>query len=193
MYQAVLRDFIKYNEEFGTNLTFNRIGKFTKCPPGTYKVALVACSDNFDYHWLRQDSDGFWSHKPGTTPVRRCDDAGNLIIDPSNCTLKSYDLFLGYYAVSGWNNIYNDSSELILNTLNEITLIEGDEIDNQQIAKLEIGMKIDKVNQLLGFEGVEIGGGNLIKKYVNANNILIIKYKYTNNNFIVDEILYERR
>lgn len=35
---------------------------------GGYAVLLVV-SPGFDYHWYRQDADGTWSHKPGSTHV----------------------------------------------------------------------------------------------------------------------------
>jgi len=35
-----------------------------------------------DYHWYRQDANGFWSHKPGHGPVTNLDAAGKPIIDP---------------------------------------------------------------------------------------------------------------
>lgn len=77
---AVTNDFSVYNNDFGTSLTFMEVGKYSVVPDGTYKVALVSCS--YDYHWYRQDSDGYWSHKPGTTAVKRTDNSGNLILDP---------------------------------------------------------------------------------------------------------------
>ena len=192
MYNAVLKDFKEYNESFDTNLTFTRIGKYTKCPAGTYKVALVACSDNWDYHWYRQDSDGYWSHKPGRTPVRRYDAAGNLIVDPETCDWGIYDVFLGFYAVTGWNNMYDESTELMLYTLEQITSNTNGYISNHQIINLEIGMTNSQVIQILGFEGEDIGSGTLIQKYNTENDeVLIIQYKFAKNNFIVTNIIIE--
>ena len=106
MKRAVLNDFAKYNFTYGANLIFKEVGKYEILPEGTYRVALV--SGSFDFHWYRQDSDGYWSHKPGTDVVRRTDDIGNLIVDPEVCAKNTnmYPNFLGYYAVTPWNSLY---------------------------------------------------------------------------------------
>lgn len=101
---AVTQDFAKYNKDYGTNLIFKEVGKYSFVPKGSYKVALVSFSG--DYHWYRQDADGYWSHKPGRTAVRRTDNSGNLIIDPETCDRGLYTNFLGFYAVTPWNNLY---------------------------------------------------------------------------------------
>lgn len=97
---------------------------------GYYLVALVITSkpDGYDaadavsyvndYHWYRQDEDGFWSHKPGTTLVRKVDASGNPITNPETANRRSlngsqfipalkksvpevidYDVFCGYFYV----------------------------------------------------------------------------------------------
>ncbi len=101
---AVQADFAKYNADYGTNLVFEEIGRYEKCPEGTYKVALVAYSG--DYHWYRQEADGYWSHKRGHSPVERIDYSGNLIIDPYTANRGNYTNFIGYFAVSPWGNMY---------------------------------------------------------------------------------------
>lgn len=53
-----------------------------RCPRGTSKIAVVV-DPKEDYHFYRQDSDGYWSHKPGSTAVRRTDAHGHLIYDPA--------------------------------------------------------------------------------------------------------------
>lgn len=52
-----------------------------KCPKNMYKIIPVV-DENEDYHFYKQDKDGFWSHKPGSTNVRRTDATGRLIYDP---------------------------------------------------------------------------------------------------------------
>ena len=52
------------------------------CPNGGRTIALVVDPVGLDYHWYRRDSDGFWSHKPGTTDVTNLDASGNFIADP---------------------------------------------------------------------------------------------------------------
>lgn len=101
---AVQADFAKYNLDYNLNLTFQEVSKDTICPAGTYKVALVAYPG--DYHWYRQDADGYWSHKPGTTPVTNLDESGDLITDPAFADRGNYTNFLGYFAVTPWGNYY---------------------------------------------------------------------------------------
>jgi len=54
--------------------------------PGYYLVALVT-APGYDYHWLRQDANGMWSHKPGWSPATNRDSAGKLIHDPRTAKL----------------------------------------------------------------------------------------------------------
>ena len=112
---AVSADYSKYNSEFNTSYTFQSIGRTTACPTGTYKIALfIGTTSNPDspytYHWYRQDSDGFWSHKLGTEAITRYDASGKLIIDPQNADRNyvnegiNYSTFGGYYAVTPWSD-----------------------------------------------------------------------------------------
>lgn len=81
-----------------TRSTFTR-----KCPKGSSKIALVVDPQE-DYHFYRQDKDGFWSHKPGGTAVKRTDATGRIIYDPAlasrNYTRRNnrlnYKEFCGY-------------------------------------------------------------------------------------------------
>lgn len=193
MYNAVLEDFNTYNSNYGTNLTFTRINKYQKCPAGTYKVALAAESDNGDYHWYRQDSDGYWSHKRGTTAVTRYDSNGNLIIDPQECRRGEYDVFLGFYAVSGWNNMYDESADILLYALEEINETSNTlGITNAQISNICVGMKHDEVIELLGIRGNDIGSGTLIEEYITeSGNVINIYYKLVNDQFEVFNIKIE--
>jgi hypothetical protein len=52
-----------------------------KCPKHSSKIALVVDEDE-DYHFYRQDSNGFWSHKPGATDVTHLDATQRPIYDP---------------------------------------------------------------------------------------------------------------
>ena len=89
--------------------TFESIDRFTECPNDTYKVALVIDYLN-DYHWYRQNPDGTWSHKRGTTDVTNVDASGDLILDPQTAdryypATSEYDTldywqFCGYFAVT---------------------------------------------------------------------------------------------
>ena len=67
----------------------------------TWEVALILWPPSTgipgDYHWYRRDMMGYWSHKPGQTPARNWDDAGNPITDPMTCDRGEYTIFCGYY------------------------------------------------------------------------------------------------
>jgi len=58
-------------------------------------VALVIWP-GVDYHWYRQDDNGCWSHKPGSTPVTNLDDSGRFIADPLACDRGDYTDFCVY-------------------------------------------------------------------------------------------------
>lgn len=55
-----------------------------ECPKDFYKVAGVIDPKN-DYHFYRQDSNGMWSHKPGSTKITTKDASNRPIYDPSLC------------------------------------------------------------------------------------------------------------
>jgi hypothetical protein len=68
----------------------------TKCKKGYYKGVLVIDRYN-NYHWLIQNSNGYWSHKPGQLDVTNIDASGHLIKDPRKANLlydddRSYTL-----------------------------------------------------------------------------------------------------
>ncbi len=56
----------------------------TPCNCNDYKIGLLLDNEgpDKDYHFLRQDTNGFWSHKPGEEPATNLDAAGNIILDP---------------------------------------------------------------------------------------------------------------
>ncbi len=134
LYDYVLQDYQTYNENFSTSLVFQRIGQYETCPAGTYKVALVVdkIGPLFDYHWYRQDSDGLWSHKRGNDHVKRTDESNSdesnsdAIIDPYYADRGEYTIFLGYYAVSPWNNYYNSSASANSEEESEILIMTSD-------------------------------------------------------------------
>jgi hypothetical protein len=51
----------------------------------TSKIAIVV-DDKNDLHYYRQDSNGWWSHKPGGRPVTNLDAAGVRIYNPERCS-----------------------------------------------------------------------------------------------------------
>jgi hypothetical protein len=60
-----------------------------KCKSGFHKafIALDSKSDP-DYHFYRQDSSGFWSHKPGRTDVTDLDASHQKIVAPNKANRK---------------------------------------------------------------------------------------------------------
>ena len=90
----------------GDNPTISITDFTTKCPPGNSKIALII-DESDDYHFLRQDSSKYWSHKPGGQRVTRIDAKGHTIWDPKlanyDYTLTGgklkYDIFCSYMCV----------------------------------------------------------------------------------------------
>ena len=63
-----------------------------------------------DYHFYRQDNDGFWSHKQGKDKIKRFDASFDIIRDPRNADRNysrddknkdkyNYEIFCGYFSV----------------------------------------------------------------------------------------------
>lgn len=50
-------------------------------PDGSFKI-YMECNKLGEYHFLREDEDGLWSHKAADFPPNRRDTAGFLIKDP---------------------------------------------------------------------------------------------------------------
>ena len=61
------------------------VGFTDACPPMMSKIAIVV-DDKNDLHYYRQDSNGWWSHKPGGRPVTNLDAAGVRIYNPERCS-----------------------------------------------------------------------------------------------------------
>jgi len=59
-------------------------------------VALVV--NGYDFHWIRQDNSGFWSHKQGSSRASEVDNAKNKIVNPEKAEF-GYPSFCGYFAV----------------------------------------------------------------------------------------------
>lgn len=56
-----------------------------RCPCNNHMVylALDNTGDSRDYHFYRQNADGFWTHKPGSTEVLHTDASGQMIVNPA--------------------------------------------------------------------------------------------------------------
>lgn len=92
---------------FGDNPTITMTDYSAKCPAGYSKIALIIDASD-DYHFLRQDSNGYWSHKPGARSVTNVDARGHLIWDPRLANYDytaagdgtlNYDIFCSYMCV----------------------------------------------------------------------------------------------
>ncbi len=75
-----------------------------------YCVALVLAVDKNgifrDYHWYRQDKDGYWSHKRGLYPITNLDASRKKIKDPKKANRNysssgglNYNVFVGYFKI----------------------------------------------------------------------------------------------
>ena len=75
------------------------------CVAGFYKVFLALDPQN-DYHWWRMNSDGYWSHKPGSTEVVDVDASGKKIKNPLKAN-RNYQT-LNYYKPCFFACVYSD-------------------------------------------------------------------------------------
>jgi hypothetical protein len=89
----------------------NRIDSIdTEIPCDHYRIALVLDNkgEHLDYHFYRQDLNGYWSHKTGHDPITNLDASNNIISNPEKIDRNydndkndqfNYDVFCGYYSV----------------------------------------------------------------------------------------------
>ncbi len=85
------------------------------CLKGFYKIFFVLDPKN-DYHWYRMDSDGYWSHKPGSTNATNLDASGEKIKNP-NLANRKYNS-LNYYKPCFFACVYSDLSRSLSNIYN---------------------------------------------------------------------------
>lgn len=84
-----------------------------KCPANTSKIALVV-DESDDYHFLRQDSNKFWSQKSGGRRVTHLDASKHEIWNPQLCDLNyskyegvlNYDIFCGFLCVPRTSSLF---------------------------------------------------------------------------------------
>jgi hypothetical protein len=77
-----------------------------KCPAGFSKIAK-GVHNKEDYHFYREDDDGWWSHKDGGNKVKRFDAEGKPIWNPQTAardyrpkgSFLNYNNFCGFYCV----------------------------------------------------------------------------------------------
>lgn len=64
------------------------------------KACAGSARCSLDFHFLRKDSNGFWSQKLGEAPVTNTDSKGNTITSPKTVAADGgYDHFCGYFHV----------------------------------------------------------------------------------------------
>ena len=114
-YDSGYKEFSKQKEKGCADMVMRMWGdnpkvsttKFTsRCQAGTSKIALIV-DPKRDYHFLRQDPDGYWSHKPGSLPVKRVDASDRPILRPDRALFVYKDAkdpliysdFCGYFCV----------------------------------------------------------------------------------------------
>lgn len=95
----------------GDNPSIQMVRFEDKCAPQTSKIVIVVDPDE-DYHFYRQDTNGFWSHKPGGTKVTNKDQSGRPIYDPklANRSDKEgrldYNVFCSYMCVPRMRHLH---------------------------------------------------------------------------------------
>ncbi len=114
IFTNVTADYNRFRVNFNkpAAFAFLRIGQYTVCPSGMYKVALVMAGAG-DYHWYRQDANGMWSHKNGSSPATDLDYSSNEISDPWIADRGRFVNFLGYYAVYPWDLLWSESDSIV--------------------------------------------------------------------------------
>lgn len=98
---------------WGDNPDVQPINFEQRCPNNTSKIALIV-DPKRDYHFLRQDSDGMWSHKPGAMEVTTKDASGRPILRPDKALFiynnhkdpLRYTKFCGYHCVPRGKPLY---------------------------------------------------------------------------------------
>lgn len=88
-----------------------------QCPPDYYKGALTV-HPKYQYHFYRQDSNGFWSHKDGGMAATNLDASKKIIHDPKKADKNypkkkkpvNYSEFCNYYCVPNhkhWDTVFS--------------------------------------------------------------------------------------
>ena len=94
-FSGIKKDYSSCHSIFSRVLKDNpqiyKIGSNSPCKSGYYK-GYLALHPNKDYHFYRQDSNGYWSHKPGKNKVTNLDSKNKLITNPSKAN-KDYKQF----------------------------------------------------------------------------------------------------
>ena len=182
-----IEEYIEWDSQ-SLNFTFEPIDRDDVCSEGTYKIALVLDPGN-DYHFYRQNSDGTWSHKRGTTEVINIDASGDIIYDPKyanrNYGSINYSVFMGYYKVTPLHYTNNLQTTIHQDKdVNNIILLEPQKQhypDMNNINNLSIGSTLRDVTELLGLPQRSVTSGLQSADYYMSNGKIVRIY------FINDE------
>ena len=191
-----IEEYIEWDSQ-SLNFTFEPIDRDDVCSEGTYKIALVLDPGN-DYHFYRQNSDGTWSHKRGTTEVINIDASGDIIYDPKyanrNYGSINYSVFMGYYKVTPLH--YTNNLQITIHQdkdVNNIILLEPQKQnypDMNNINNLAIGSTLRDVTELIGLPQRSVTSGLQSADYYMSNGKIVRIYFINDgqNGLIVSQI-----
>ena len=75
------------------NPTIYKVSFNSKCKKGFHKAFIALdTKEDMDYHFYRQDSSKYWSHKAGRTDATNLDASGKKIVNPLNAN-RSYKYY----------------------------------------------------------------------------------------------------
>lgn len=81
------------------------VGLYARYPDDKYQEA--------DFHYIRQNSDGSWSHKAGYSPVTNLDIDGKIIDDPRTANIENYEFITFFEVPRAGLNVGNPETNLI--------------------------------------------------------------------------------
>ena len=115
----------------GDNPHIIKLEEGQDCPDGYYKMALTIKKDMSDYHFYRQDNNGYWSHKNGSNPAKNVDESNKLIKDPKDADRGEYTIFCGYYMVPNKSEFKHMSNKSLryngnLSKVEQVAIYLGD-------------------------------------------------------------------
>lgn len=147
------------------------------CSNGHYRVALVL-DVGVDYHWYRQNPDGSWSHKRGTTEVVNVDASGKAIYNPETANRSysnaDYDVFVGFFEISPLVHQSGYSAAAAqLDSESFVSLPQS----QRSIEQVQEGMTYEQVMECMGKADLTGQWGSFIEEYeLPQNEIAHIYY-----------------
>jgi len=181
-YENMINAFVEYckADAEAAGGVFAEIGEYERVPNGCYKVALAFTplhyyhnDDNiddpsdwlhqWDYHWYRQNNDGTWSHKFGTSLVRDTDFSEQKIYHPGPdvSNTYTYSVFVGYFAVRNLSGFTPSSQSATPRTPGITPSFQQtkEQYSLNEFDFLESGMSESEVKTVLGEPNSCLGSG----------------------------------